>query len=300
MKPNDLNDEELLYIVGQADKQLFDAGADIRRRYWEVPQQVMQGFGYIGFVMAGHGKPEILDRIEKAFASIYRKQDIAMGGHIGVFMYRDVFARISVPHIFGQVRLDPFHFVELTDVQKRILGTEPDQVAIFVDQFVDVSDIQYGTSEIRKPYSDLELVARFLGLARLHLHSASAVLTGGYDYRGAVQAALLATELSLKAGLGALGLTEATIKTKFGHHTDKIASFLDEQWQSFDGERVARTLEKQPQYVPNRYSAEQPERREVGHLVMGAQYVVAEIVRQVSNRDFRSKFTPIPARSYPT
>lgn len=58
----------------------------------------MRGFGYIGFVMAGHSKPELLDRIEKAFASIYRKQDIAMGGHIGVFMYRDVFARISVPH----------------------------------------------------------------------------------------------------------------------------------------------------------------------------------------------------------
>ncbi len=299
MKPDDLSDEQLLYIVGKADKQLFDAGADIGRRYWEVPRLVMQSFGYIGFVMAGHGKPNILDRIEKAFAALYRKQDIAMGGHIGVFMYRDVFARISVPHVYGQTRIDPFQFVELTDVQKRVLGTEPDQIAVFIDQFVDVSDIQYGTSEIKEPYSDMELVSRFLGLARLHLHSASAVLTGGYDYRGAVQAALLATELGLKAGLGAFGLTEAAIKTKFGHHTDQIASFLDERWHSFDGVRVAHTLEKQPQYVPNRYSAEQPERREVGHLVMGAQYVVAEIVRQVSNRDFRSNFTPIPMRSYP-
>ena len=249
--------------------------------------------------MAGHGKPAILDRIEKTFASIYRKQDIAMGGHIGVFMYRDIFARIAVPHVYGQVSLNPFDFVELTDIQKRIINTESDQVAIFIDQFSDVCDIQYGSSEIKKPYSDIELVKRFLGLARLHLHSASAVLTGGYDFRGAVQASLLATELALKTGAAAHGLTEVELKDKFRHRTDKIASFLSERWQLLNGDRVARTLKGQPHYVPNRYSAEQPERREVGHLVMGAQFVVAEVIRQVSDRDFRTGMTPTPARTYP-
>ena len=299
MTPDDLDDEVLLYIVGQTDKRLFEAGVDIRHRQMEVIREVMQEFGYISFVTSGQGKPPILDRVERAFASIYRKQDIAIGGHIGVFMFRDVFARISVPHVYGRASIDPFQFVELTDVQKRILGTEPDQVAIFVDQFVDVSDIQYGTSEIKKPYSDMQLVGRFLGLARLHLHSASAVLTGGYDYRGAAQAALLATELGLKAGLGAFGMTEPEIKSEFSHYTDRMVSYLSGRWPTFDGERVARTVKRQPQYVSNRYSAEQPTRREVGDLVMGAQYIVAEIVRQVSNRDFRSCFTPVPVRAYP-
>ncbi|MBY5649958.1 hypothetical protein HFO45_17070 [Rhizobium leguminosarum] len=299
MKPDDLSDEELLYVVGHADKQLFEAGSDIRRRQWEVPQQLMRRFGYIGFVMAGTGKPAILDRIEKAFASIYRKQDIAMGGHIGVFMYRDIFARIGVPHIYGQVQLNPFEFVELTQIQKRIISTEEDQIAIFLDQFSDVSDIQYGISEVKKPYAEIELVGRFLGLARLHLHSASAVLTGGYDFRGAVQASLLATELALKAGAAANGLSEREIKDEYGHHTLKVASFLNEKWPSFDVARVVRALKNQPQYVPNRYAAEQPARREVGHLVMNSQYIVSEVVRQVSDRDFRSGMTPTPARSYP-
>jgi len=79
-----------------------------------------------------------------------------------------------------------------------------------------------------------------------------------------VQASLLATELALKAGAAANGLSEREIKDRFGHHALKVASFLNESWPSFDKSRVVRALEKQPQYVPNRYAAEQPDRREVG------------------------------------
>jgi hypothetical protein len=103
MKSDDLDDEQLLYLVGTTDKELFDAGVGIKQRAWEVPRAVMRKLGYIGSVMAGAGTPEILERIRSTFASIYRRQDIAIGGHIGVFMYRDIFARIGVPMGFGQV-----------------------------------------------------------------------------------------------------------------------------------------------------------------------------------------------------
>jgi hypothetical protein len=259
----------------------------------------MRKFGYVGFVLAGMGKPKILERIEAAFASIYRKQDIAMGGHIGVFMYRDIFARIGVPMAFGTVRIEPFQHVELTPVQLRIIQTEPDEMATYVAQYCDGADVQNWASEIKSPFRQIELVGRFIGLARLHLHSASAVLTGGYDYRGAVQSSLLATELSLKAGAATQGLSERDIKDQFGHHNDRIADFVGSIWPNFDLDRVKRVIAQQPGYVLNRYSAAQPERREVGHLVMGAQYIVAEVVRQLSDRDFRSCFEPPITRHYP-
>ncbi len=299
MKPDDIPDENLLYIVGTTDKELFDAGLDIKQRDWQVPQAVMRKFGYVGFVLAGIGKPKILERIEAAFASIYRKQDIAMGGHIGVFMYRDIFARIGVPMALGTVRIRPFQHVELTPVQLRIIQTEPDEMATYVDQFCDVADVQYGASEIKGTFRQIELVGRFIGLARLHLHSASAVLTGGYDYRGAVQSSLLATELSLKAGAATQGLNERDIKDQFGHHNDRAADSVGSIWPNFDVDRVKRVIAQQPGYALNRYSASQPERREVGHLVMGAQYIVAEVVRQLSDRDFRSCFDPPITRHYP-
>lgn len=300
MKPDDIPYENLLYLVGTTDKELFDAGEDIKQRYWKVPQAVMKKLGYIsGYVIAGDGKPRILQRVEDAFASIYRKQDIAMGGHIGVFMYRDIFARIGVPHVYGRVGLNPFEFVELTPVQLRIIQTEPEEMETYLDQFSDVADVQYGAQELKKPFVKNELVVRYVGLSRLHLHSASAVLTGGYDYRGAVQSALLSTELALKSGAAALGLNDNEIKKQFNHDNAKIADFVEAGWSAFDGARVKRVIATQPPYVPNRYSAKQPNRREVGHLVMGAQYIVSEVIRQMSDRNFRSYIQPTVARRYP-
>ncbi len=300
MQPDDIPDDNLLFLVGTTDKELFDAGADIKQRSWKVPQAVMKKLGYVsGYVISGHGKPKILQRIEDVFASIYRKQDIAMGGHIGVFMYRDIFARVGVPHVYGQVRLNPFQFVELTPVQLRIIQTEPEEMETYLDQFSDIADVQYGTEELKKQFAKTELVVRYIGLSRLHLHSASAVLTGGYDYRGAVQSSLLATELALKSGAAALGLNDNEIKKQFNHDNAKIAEFVGEGWSAFDGARVKRVIATQPPYVPNRYSATQPSRREVGHLVMGAQYIVSEVVRQMSDRDFRRGLQPPMARCYP-
>ncbi len=299
-KPDDLSDEEILYLVGQLDGELFRAGCDVKRRQWEVSQQAMRQLGYIQFVRAGTGKPGILERIEAAFKSIYRKQDVAMGGHIGVFMYRDIFARISVPHIYGRVQINPFNFVELTPVQLRIIQTEPEEISRYIDQFCDVADIEYGINELKAPFNKIELVKRFIQLARLQLHAAAAVVTGGYDYQGAVQSALLATELALKAGAATRGLDEATLrKSPYGHNLTAIADFVSNAWATFDIDRVRRVIAAQPQYVPNRYSAIQPTRLEVGHTIMGAQFIVSETVRQMSDRDFRSNFDPPVSRIYP-
>jgi hypothetical protein len=172
-------------------------------------------------------------------------------------------------------------------------------MAVFLDQFCDVSDIQYGFRELKPPFAAMEPVTRFIDRARLHLHAAAAILTGGYDYRGAVQSALLATELSLKSPALAQGLTEDEIKKRFGHNYKALADFIFEAYPAIDVDRVRRVLDKQPGYVANRYDHGQPRRIEVGHIVMGAQYVVAEIIRLLSDRNLRADFQPPLARHYP-
>jgi hypothetical protein len=214
-------------------------------------------------------------------------------------MYRDIFARIAIPHIFGHVSIDPFKYVELTPVQLRMIQTEPEDMETFVDQFSDVADIQYGISELNLPFAKMELVARFIGLARLHLHAAAAIVTGGYDYRGAVQSALLATELALKSAVAAQGRTEPEIKKEFGHDFKALTDCVAGTWTSFDANRVRSVIARQPEYVPNRYAPTQPARREVGHTIMGAQYVAAEVIRQMSDRNFRANLSPQIKRRYP-
>lgn len=300
MRPDDPSDEQLLYLVGQMDTELFHSGIELKQRYWEVPRAVMIKLGCHSYVIAGHSKPSVLERIEKSYSLIYRKQDLATGGHIGVFMYRDIFARISVPQGYGMMCINPFDHVELTDAQKRIMGTEPEEVTKFLDQFVDVTDIQYGSSELKKPFSEMELVERYIGKSRLHLHAAAAIVTGGYDYRGAVESALLATELALKSAAATQGLTEDALRNKpYGHNLKALIEIIEAAFPNFDAARVLRVVEKQPQYGPNRYSKDEPKRLKVGRIVMGAQYVAAEVVRQLSDRDFRETLDPHLARTYP-
>lgn len=298
MRLTDHSDEQLLFLVGQIDTKLFKSGMELKQRYWEVPRAVMIELGYHSYVIAGLAKPTILERIEKIFSSIYRKQDLATGGHIGVFMFRDIFARIGVPQGYGMMSINPFDHVELTDMQKRILGTEPEETAKYLDQFVDVADIQYGSSELKKPFSEMELVERYIGKSRLHLHAA-AIVTGGYDFRGTVESALLATELALKSAVATQGLTELAIKQKYGHNRKALIADVEAAWPKFDAGRVRRVVEEWPEYGSNRYSKDEPKRLKVGQIIMGAQYIAAEVVRQLSDRDFRAAFNPSLVRTYP-
>jgi hypothetical protein len=68
---------------------------------------------------------------------------------------------------------------------------------------------------------------------------------------------------------------------------------------NFDVDRVVRTLKRLPPYVENRYSAEQPSRTETGHIVMGAQYVAGEVMRQITGYSIRAATEPPSERTYP-
>jgi hypothetical protein len=295
----DLSDDALLALVVEADTALFAAGEDIKQRQSNVPREVMKRLGYVSYVLAGAGASTIVTRIQDQLRRLYRAHDLAVGGHIGVFMFRDVFARIGIPHAYGRVRIVPVEFVELTVVQKRLLANEPDNFDCYHDQFADLFDLEYGIRELKSPYSKMELTDRFLNLARLHLHAAAAVVTGGYDYRGAVQSALLASELALKSLAAATGLGDTDIKDRFGHKTNALVEYLDGKWPTFDAARVRRVIAAQPSYVPNRYAKEQPKRLTVGHIIMGAQYIAAEVTRQLSDRDFRLSGGQPWTRKYP-
>ncbi len=299
MRTTEPSDDELLTLVIKVDTDLFASGEDIKHRSFNVPREAMRRLGYVSFPLFGEGTPSVLNRIREQFSRIYRPQDLAMGGHIGVFMFRDIFARIGVPHGYGQVRIAPIEHVELTAVQKAILSHDAIAFDAYHDQFADLFDLEYGIREMRSTYASIELVGRFLNLARLHLHSAAAILTGGFDYRGAVQSALLSTELALKGLVAATGLNEYEIKEKYGHRINVLVDVIGASWPTFDAPRVRRVIAAQPKYVPNRYSKTQPERVAVGHIVMGAQYICAEVTRQLSDRNFRQDGGHPWVRQYP-
>jgi hypothetical protein len=135
--------------------------------------------------------------------------------------------------------------------------------------------------------------------SHVQIEAAAATATGAYDFRGTVQSALLGTELALKAGLAAHGVSDKELRLRFGHDLPKAAQHLQSLESAFDVGRVKRVVCAFPPYVSSRYVGAQPTRMETGHILMGAQYVASEVTRRFSNRNLREDHPSMPERTYP-
>src|SRR5690349_2562834 len=98
-KQPDPTDDELVRLLILADDAGFAAGEEPKRREFENVRRVMEqlrpGSAY---VIAGQHTPPLVRRIQALSRQLYRPEDIRVGGvHMGAFMFRDLFARLSVP-----------------------------------------------------------------------------------------------------------------------------------------------------------------------------------------------------------
>lgn len=295
----DITDDELQRRVIEADEEAFKEDVEPKQRVFPVIFKVMNRLGRKDYALAGVGIDPLVDRIHDIHAGLYRPSDLAMGGiHGGIFMFRDVFARVHVPHMYGMVAIDPFKLTDLTDIQLGWLASRPDDMSAFFDQFIDIFDFAGGIgnlADFKTPSADS---LNLFHLAAFQLQAAAASLTAAFDIRGAIQSALIGTELALKAGLAAAGVDEAGRKTH-GHNLVSSATDLHSHYPNFDLDRVTRVVAKLPPYVGNRYSPVQPDRVETGHIVMGAQYIAGEAMRQATAHSIRQGLSPPVRRNYP-
>jgi hypothetical protein len=295
----EISDKELLKVVLAADDQLLHEGFEPKQRGLHVIPRVMEQLGYTGFAFGGEHAPPILKRVRALHTSLYRPLDLAIGGlHGGIFMFRDVFARIEIPIIFGSVGLDPLKMTDLAEMQIKWLVSRPPDLAAFFDQFTDILDFAGGIAGFDSFQRPAQASLDILQLAAFQLQSAAATLSQSFDPRGAVQSAIIGAELALKGGLAAIGVDERERK-KFGHNLESIAKALSAAYPLFDAKRVIATIKRFPQYVQNRYSAVQPKRVETGRIAMGAQYIAGEVMRQVTAHSARTDFQPALERTYP-
>lgn len=303
MALENVTDEELFATMIAVDKRLMEQGHKVSRRSMEVPRLTLLEYGIEEMViMTGGPRPNgPYQRVADMFDAFYSRHDRAMGGHIGVFLFRDIFARVSLPRVYGTMAIKPIDSVDLTPLQQRAVMLDPALHDMLVDQVIDVGDADSGFETLTHPKAREPLVMKLLSLSRFHLHATAAILTGGYDYRGAVQSAILSSELVLKAGAAIAGATEADLKDpgKFGHNRVNALNKAAEALPGLDRDRIARVIAAQPNYVKNRYSDAQPSRIETGHLAMGAQFIAAEVIRQISSQNFRGSLTRLVPRTYP-
>ncbi|MBB6125629.1 hypothetical protein [Sphingobium subterraneum] len=297
-----ISDDALIAALKRADDEGVRIGEEPPARSLQNVGRALREFGYESFVLMGRGTPPIVERAHKLNDRLFVPKELRTGGmHLGAFMFRDMFCQLYAPIAFGQCRIDFWDMLDLSDFQKAWLAESPDDLARFVDQAADILDFGYGWQEFGHQRSIDPRGRDLIWRAHTQLEAAAATATTAYDFRGTIQSALLGTELALKAGLAALGVTDAELssRTKIGHNLEAAAARLGGLCGDFDGDRVLRVVTVFPDFVESRYTAPPPSRTEIGNILMGAQYVASEVTRQFSDRDGRKSNPDTAPRSYP-
>ncbi|MBR0834122.1 hypothetical protein JQ612_13055 [Bradyrhizobium manausense] len=294
----EIADSKLFELVVAADEEALAEGLSPKQRGMATVLKVMKKLGHV-FVMTGSGMSPVGERVLAIHRSLYRGSDLAIGGiHGGIYMFRDIFARIYIPFGYGRMSVNPFELTDFSEAQLRWLASRPQDEAAFHDQFIDIFDFAGALGRLGDYKMPPKEAQEMLQLASFQLQAAAAALSVAFDFRGAIQSCLIGAELSLKAGLAAHGADEKE-RRKHGHDLASAASAFSKGSQAFDFDRVINTIKRLPQYVENRYSPEQPDRMAVGHIVMGAQYIAGEVARQIGGYSIRSAMSPPVQRTYP-
>jgi hypothetical protein len=296
----EISNDELLKLVVATDDEALSTSTSPKQRMLPVAMAVMKKLGYSGSILAGTATPPIVERIFTAYRLLYRPSDLAIGGmHGGIFMFRDVFARVGIPFGYGKMSINPFELTDLSEMQLRWLCSQPSSQQIFMDQFIDIFDFAGGVGGLGDYKTPPKEALEVFWLAAFQLQAAAAALSVAFDSRGAVQSALVGAELVLKGGLAAIGASESE-RRKHGHDLVSVAKAYSAAYTDFDLDRVLATMKRLPAFVENRYSPVQPTRVETGHIVMGAQYIAGEVMRQITGFSFRSAVNPPATRVYPS
>lgn len=297
---SEIPDADLMAALKRADDHHLAEGLEPRARHLMNIGKALAAFG-IHAVLMGQGAPPIAVRARRLCDLLFIPKELQSGGmHLGAILFRDMFCQLYAPIAFGTAHIDFWKFVDLNDVQKQWLSAIPEELDRFTDQASDILDFGYGWQEFGHGRSIDARGKNLIWRAHTQLEAAAATATSAYDFRGTVQSALLGTELAIKAGLAALGVTDLELRSRaIGHDLDAAAARLGALATGFDQARVRRVVAAFPPYVASRYDTPPPGRVETGHILMGAQYIASEVTRQFSNRNCRQDNPSAPARCYP-
>jgi hypothetical protein len=211
--------------------------------------KALQEFG-IRTVLMGRGAPPIVERTQRLCDLLFIPKELQSGGmQFGAYLFRDMFCRL--PIALGRAHIAFWKLVELNDVQKQWLAEIPEERDRFTDQAADILDFGYGWQEFGHGRTIDSRGKDLIWRSHTQLEAAAATATAAYDYRGTLQSALLGAELALKAGIAALGVSDAELRSQaIGHHLGAATTRLAGLLPRIDHDRIQRVIATFPPFVP--------------------------------------------------
>jgi HEPN domain-containing protein len=282
---------DLMKLVLEMDDQLIQKGVEPFQRPFHACLMIAESLVPGGAIPLDD---PLFQAINQIYGELYRPVDLYMPPmYVGAFMFRDVFFPLRIPPNLGSGNgTNPVNFLEdVPETPKRWLFNDRQIGLTFFDQVIDVMDFVYGLDDIEKIGQLPGKTVEYWYLAKQQLEAAAATLLGSFNKYAVIQNCCIATELLLKGALIAKGMDANTLRYKpYGHDFKNLVNKTAELVSSIDQEMLVFTVRQLPDYINSRYEAKEISRLDLGKFLMNTQFISGEILRQFSNRDFRSDF----------
>ncbi|MGQ4648136.1 hypothetical protein [Lyngbya aestuarii] len=292
-----VDEVDLLKLVIEVDDELMQKGT-------EPFQRPLAAYTIIAQRLKPGSSPTLeyyplFNAVNQIYKELYRPEDLYMPPmHIGAFMFRDVFFPLRIPVICGSPAINPVNFLTgVPDIPKTWLFNDQQTGLMFFDQVIDLMDFVYGLDDLEKRGELPAKTIEWWHLAKQQLEAAAATVLGSFNKYAVIQNCCISTELLLKGALLANGLDEDTLKNEkkgYGHKLENLVNRTSELLPSIDQATLLFVVQQLPNYVKSRYEAMQVSRLELGKFLMNTQFISGEILRQFSERNFRSDFARTP------
>jgi hypothetical protein len=278
-------------FVRQRDEELIAQGLKLHQRPFHVAMAWMKAEGISGDVF----DKAMWDPLMAIYHALYPAGDFSMPAMLkGGVALRDQMYPVRVAVAYGTVSVNPIDCIEIPREELELIFKHyPEQGWRAFYGVADLWDFAYGVSDLSHRTGD---APQLLANARSSLAATARILAGDVDIDAAVQTICLTAELALKGALAARGWPEPQYR-RLSHHLDKLAEALIGEVSTARDDRLRGAVAHFPDYVGARYASHGMTRTELMVLAMRAQFVAAEALRRVSDRDLASKLEADPNTS---
>jgi HEPN domain-containing protein len=286
---------DLPKLVIQVDDELIQEGVEPSKRLSKAYLRIVRLLKPGSSSILQHDP--LFNDVNRIYSELY-PSDLHMPPmrHVGAFMFRDIFFPLRIPLIYGSPPINSIDFpTDVPNIPKRLLVDNQQTDLTFLDQVIDLMDFTYGLDDLKKRGKLPDKTVEWWYLAKHQLEAAAATVLGSPNKDAVIQNCCISTELLLKGALFAKGIDEGTLKNKgYGHNLEDLVNKASAHLSNLDQETLVFVVRQFPHYVESRYKAQNLSRSDLGKLLMNAQFISGEVLRQFSDRNFRADFTAIP------
>lgn len=291
-------DEKIVELLDEEDRNLAATGVVKPLRMLQLPDKVLARLGVQGPLCPG--APTELDiRISRLMSSLYTDGDQMVQLHRGICLLDETVGKIIIPMVVAQRPIDPMAYIELPAILKKRAHEDYTAYLTIIDQFADVYDFDASACPLKTEFHQNKIVSDFVSISRRSLVAAGSAIIEYQGGQAAVQNAMHAVEIILKAFLVAHGLTECDLKSRIGHSIGKMLQEIEKNCPKVNVAHIRSLAKSWPDYTDNRYELLTASPLEMATIITHAQFVVSEIVRQLTVSNFRANANQQWRRVFP-